>query len=230
MRRWIAIALLSLAVIACMFRGGQKKPAPDAKPRTDQMIQALKDDGWTVVTAEEYGNMQWAIADLETDTSTLHGKVRELIQTAKVAGGEVRAVAEFSAQAESALRLSAEAHGDTLLTLEHDPTYAEMHRQPDSLVADFDDGVFSGRVAYFPAPEEFSLLVRAQIDAALGITSAADGRTIFSVIPNDPRVRINLDRALYSSPPPVNVCSFGQRAKAGAIGSVLGTVVGLALR
>ena len=196
-----------------------EQPDPVAPLRTDHMIETLRDEGWTVVTAEEYGEMKWSIADLETDTSTLRRKVRELLQAAQIAGAEVRAVTEMRAEAETALRLSGEAHSDTLMRLERQ--YADVPRVADSVTATFDDGVFSGRVAYFPRSTELGLLVGARIDAALAGTEGADGRVLFSAVPSDPRVRISLDRAQWSPPEPVRVCPIMHQARAGVV-----TVVG----
>lgn len=226
-----ALLITSAISLGCILSDlfGRSRPEPDpaAVPRTEEFIARIQEDGWVVLSGEQHGTLLWQVADLEADTSRLAGKVRDLLRAAEIAGAEVRALTEFRAQAEAALRLSGEAHAarpDTLMRLEY-PGYAGLHGTPDSITAVFDEGVFSGRVAFFPHPNEFSLLLRARISAAIAITDAPDGRVLFSVVPEDPRVRVTLANAHWAPPPPVQQCSLGTRLRWGISGIGVGVVL-----
>ena len=196
---------------------GEPPVDPAAGLRTDVMIERLEADGWKVVEAEAQGDLIATLAALEGDTARLGQRVAEMARQAFVAGAELRAVTQLQAKAEAQLRLEGEVHGaDTV----HLP-----YQGPDSVTSTFDDGLFSGRVSYFPAPAEFGLELRARIAAVLAITEAADGRTLFSAVASDPRAVVTLSGASYQPPDPVQVCSLGQKVRGGTL-SIAGWEIG----
>lgn len=206
------LALLAVLLLACVARDQLRpKPDPVAPLRTDQMIAVLQDSGWVVVTAKQAGNLAWKVTDLERDTTTLGRKVRELARQATIAGAQIRALSELHASAADTMLVPAVAHNNA----------ETMPLLSDSLTAAFDDGVFSGRVAYFPRPSQFSVLVQAQIALETAITQGADGRVLFSAVPSDPRVKLALEGAVWSPPPPVRVCTWTQRGRAALVGGGL---------
>ena len=228
------VALLvatGLVVILLARDGCRGKPPvdPAAPARTDAMIQALRDEGWTVMEAAVVSDLIKHAASLEQDTAKLHRALAKLAQEAFVAGAELHAVAELHAEAATALRLAGVEHGDTLRRLTRGDTaaYAGLLPpfMPDSITAEFDDGVFSGAVGFLPRENEFRLGIRARIAAALAIVEGADGRVLFSAVPSDERVTLSIQGASWQPPAPVQHCSLGTRIRWGLGGLAVGVAV-----
>ena len=224
----LALLVATGTVMVLLVRDGCRgKPPvdPAAGLRTDVMIERLEADGWEVVEAEAQSDLIATLAALEGDTARLNRRVAEMARQAFVAGAELRAVTELQLQAETALRLAGEVH-ETAETLPGPETASGGdNATPDSVTSTFGDGVFSGRVSYFPAPSEFGLELRARIAAALVITEAADGRTLFSAAPSDPRVNLQLQASSWQPPAPLQVCSLGQKVRGGTL-SIAGWEIG----
>ncbi len=214
----------ALLVLTITTRGcGRKDPVPHdvAVARTDQMIAILQDSGWVVQTAATASDLTSRLSKLEGDTTRLARQMRALAEQAQIAGAEVRGMAELRAEASTSLQLQAEQYGDSLLRLSRDPTYAGVARGlVDSVTAHFDDGVFAGRVSYYPYRSQFGLDFLARFGAALAITNQPDGRVLFAAIANDPRIKLTLENPLWSPPPPMQVCSIGTRLRWGLGGIV----------
>jgi hypothetical protein len=156
----------------------------------------------------------------------LAGRVKQLLEEAKLAGAKVRALTELQVEASTSLTLQAE-QPDTLMRLSRDPLYASVARGlVDSVFARFDDGVFAGRVAYFPMRGQFGLDFRAQFAAALAITDQPDGSVLFAAVPSDPRIRLTLTNSIWVPPPSADVCTWGQRGKAAVVGSLATLLIG----
>lgn len=209
--RWYVLTGVAACVaVLGLCRGTHKAiPDPGAPMRTDRMIEALRDSGWVVLPAEKVGEVGWKVSDLEADTARLGRQVRTLKQEAAAAGAQVRVLTGLYAQTRADMELHAEAHMDTTAQV-----------GADSLTSTFGDGVFSGRIAFYPRKEAFHLQVVAEIAAALAVTEAPDGRVLFSAAPKDPRVTLRLDQAQWVPPAPVRACTLGQTARAAAVGGL----------
>lgn len=201
------LAVAAAVVVVVLLRRHPAAPDPAAPMRTDQMIAALKDSGFVVLQAETHGNLLWRLADLERDTSGLHVRIRGLSHELELAGAQVRSYTEVEANAHSTLDLPAERHQDT----------TAHAAQPDSATTTFDDGVFSGRLAYFPLRDAFRLDVAARFEAAIAFAQGADGRVLATAVPSDSRVQLTLRNAMYQPPPAPARCTIGQRLETGLI-------------
>lgn len=201
------------------------KPDPAAPLRTEEMIRRLQGSGWVVAEATEQKNLVHALQQARDSTDWYRERAADLGRQAELAGAHVDAVAEMRAQAETALRLSGEAFVDS--TLNRPPSEPQV--RVDSVATPFSDGVFSGRVAFYPPRDTFFLSLRADVRAALAVTTTADRRLLFSAVPEDPRVSVSFARAEYELPPPVLRCPLGTRVRWGGMGVLAGGVAALLL-
>ena len=101
--------------------------------------------------------------------------------------------------------------------------------EPVSVSTEIDDPTFGGVLRYHYGPRTFDAELRARIRLGLTMTEGADGRMVFGLVPEDPRVSAMIEQAAWTPPPPVYRCTLGQQLKAGAVGGgIVGTAAAIA--
>lgn len=98
---------------------------------------------------------------------------------------------------------------------------------PDSITAPYDDGLLSGRIAFYPPVTEFGLEYTAQIRGTLVTAELPDGRwSVFATAEDTARVRFSVPRVFIDPADPVPYCSFMAKGKWGGLGGLVGYLVG----
>jgi len=216
---WKQVGTAALALVAVLgwLREPDVPKQPFEEERTEELIRQLAAQGWSVARAEDVGDLTGALLAARDSTDTLSVLYADAARQASLLGGRVASLTELLAQAEANIEQGAQ----------RDTVYVGGQSRERAFV-DFNDGVFSGRVAYLFAPaDSFSLHLRARIEAALTMTEAPDGTMLFSARSTDPRVALSVGSAQWSPPPPLRVCSWRTRGRWTALGGFLGVLGGM---
>jgi hypothetical protein len=187
-----------------------------ARLRTEALEAGAREDGWATALAEAQEDLVESARRAADSTDALSLHIADLLEQVQLLDGEVQSVTEFAANLSSQLQASAQVHGP--------------EEEADSITAAIDDGLLSGRVAYFPKSTLFDLLYSAKIRAALVQSIAPDGRLLVAAQAEDPRVQLEIEALEFQAPEPIRACTLGQRASAFSVGGGIGLIAGALLR
>ncbi|KKN45125.1 hypothetical protein LCGC14_0686270 [marine sediment metagenome] len=173
---------------------------------------------WEVQLAtisDDLGDQLRAASD---STGSLEDRTAVLIAKVESLQGRVQQATEVSVSLIAALRT--------------DSAWAEVFAAapdalPDSITSPYDDGLLSGRIAFYPPVTEFGLEYTAQIRGTLVTAELPDGRwSVFAAAEDTARVRFDLPRVFIDPADPVAYCSIVQRGRWGGLGGLIGYLVG----
>lgn len=174
--------------------------------RWEVQVATISDDLGDRLRAasDSAGSLEDRTADLIAEVESLEGRVQ---QATEVSVSLIAALRTDSARAE----VFASAP-DAL---------------PDSITSPYDDGLLSGRIAFYPPVTEFSLEYTARVRGTLVTAELPDGRwSVFAAAEDTARVRFDLPRVFIDPADPVPYCSFVAKGKWGGLGGLIGYLVG----
>ena len=213
-----ALALVSLQA-TCAQRALDAANAELDSLRTEELAARTEAAGWETRLVEETDGLEGQLREA-IEREALHVQEKaELAREVEALGARLTAVMDLYADARGQIVAHAEVHqGPEEYSDEYSPPL------PDSITAPLDDGFLTGRVAYFPAPQEFDLAYQVHLALTAAVAEAPDGRGLLTLMPEDPRVALSYGEVLFQRPEPVRFCGFGQKlqwAGYGALGSEL---------
>lgn len=175
--------------------------------RTEELNARLDAQGWQTTFADETRELEARIQAERDRVALLVEEKAALAREVEILGGRLVALGDLYAAAQARIIALGEAHG--------------TNAQPDSVVAELDDGLLSGRVAYFPPLSTFDLMYNVDLGISVVVAEAPDGRGLISLLPEDSRVNLSYGEVLYQRPEPVPYCSLSEKGKYAAVGAGL---------
>lgn len=207
---WIVAGTFAVLFLASMCGGASMVKARDQRVdslRTETLAARASAQGWEVRFGSEVARGEtlagW-LQEARDSTALLASQKAELAAEVELLGGRILTLTDLYASVVGQV----EAHDATV----HTSALEDAAPQVDSVTAPVDDGLLTGRLAYFP-PASLSLEYSVELALALGWTVGADGRALATAMASDPRVRLRVGEAWYQPPAPIAHCSFGTRAK-----------------
>lgn len=209
---WVLAGILAIALLAAVgLRRGPPEGPRVQELRTELLAARAEAQGWRQTLVEARQGLEAQLQSSRDSVGLLRGEKAALAREVEALGGRIVVLADMYAEVRGQLEAGATVHGTT----------------PDSVTAPVDDGLLSGRVAYFPTRSTFALDYVARLALVLGVVDAPDGRAMLVARSPDPRVALQYGSVFYQPPEPIRVCTVGQRLEWGAWGTGLGFVGGL---
>jgi len=198
--------------------GDAAEPDPNAELKTEELIERTRAAGFFVFEADPTEGVQDVIDGLEADTGRIATALREQVRQTQLLEGANRGLVV--------------AHADALAVIEDLQGQVDSlnaQGDPVSVTAQIEDPTFGGWLRFLYETQRFDAELTAEVPFALTMTEAADGRMLFSMVPEDPRVVATVNQGAWTPPPPVHQCTFRQQAKAGAVGGgIVGVIAAIA--
>jgi hypothetical protein len=217
-----ALAVLLLVSHCSGRRALAERDARVDSLRTDLLVAGVDSAGWEVRLVGATEGLEAQLQELGDSTALLATEKAALALEVESLGGQLRVVADMYAS----LAGSIEAHDATVHTSARDGESTVDVPYPDSVTAPIDDGLLSGRLAFFP-PSALDLQYRVELALALGWIEAADGRALVTARAEHPNVTLRYGEVFYQPPSPVEFCSFGTKATWAGIGGGVAELVRL---
>ncbi len=212
------IDTLVLAVVvtvgATRFVGGFERRdlqhALDTLASNEILRRAADSLRWEVRVAELSDNLGAELLAMSDSAGSLEDRTATLINTVEDLQGRVQQATEVSVSLIAAFqteRETAEVFADSPDAL------------PDSITSPYDDGLLSGRIAFFPPDTTFGLDYTARIRGSLVTAELPDGRwSVMAMAEDTARVSFTVPSVFIDLADPVPYCSFIQKGKWGLIG------------
>lgn len=173
---------------------------------------------WDARVAVVTDDMSRSLSRAAGENDSLTARTIELVASIESLQGRVQQATDVSVSLIAALRT--------------DSARAEIFAStpdalPDSITAPYDDGLLSGRIAFYPPVTEFGLEYTALIRGSLVTAELPDGRwSVFAMAEDTARVRFNVPQVFIDVADPVPYCSFMAKGKWGGIGGLVGYLIG----
>ena len=202
------IVLLAGACIALYVsgrleaRGIDRDRAELAQLKAERLVEIVDSAGWSVRLVEATRDLERKLQAEESRGALLEAEKAALAREVETLGGELRALADMYADLSGQI----ETHDAVVHASDSSASV------PDSVTAQVDDGLLSGRIAFVP-PSTLDLEYRARLALVLGWVEAPDGRALITAKAEHPSVTLSFGEVFYQPPAPVAYCSLGQRAK-----------------
>lgn len=213
---WLVAGVLAVALLAVLSL--PRKPQEDPRVlrmRTELLAARAEAQGWRQTLVEATGDLEEQLLATRDSMGLLQEEKAALAQEVEALGGRIQVLADMYADVRGQLTAAATVHGPG--------------ESPDSVTARLDDGLLTGRVAYFPLPRTFDLEYVARLGLVLGVIEAPDGRALLTARSPDERVDLEYGATYYQRPEPIRVCSLSQRLTWGGYGAGVGLLGGLVL-
>lgn len=208
---WVIAGVLAVALLASV--GLRRKPQEDPRVlqlRTELLAARAEAQGWRQQLVEGRQGLEEQLQSSRDSVGLLRGEKAALAREVEALGGRIQILADMYVEARGQLETRATVHGTA----------------PDSVTAPLDDGLLSGRVAYFPVRSAFDIQYVARLGLVLGAIGTPDGRALLVARSPDPRVELEYGAVFYQPPAPLRVCSVGERARWGGFGLGFGVLLG----
>ncbi len=217
---WILAGILAalLLVSQCASHGAlADRDARVDSLRSEALAARLVADGWETRWAVTEEVLVGRLLSLQDSTALLGREKAALAEQVELLGGRLALVTDLYASVRGQLVAhDAVVHGAD-----------DYDQSADSITAEVDDGLLSGRLVYVPPSTLGINPYSVALELVLGIAETPDGRALATARAADPRVSLRYGDVYWSPPPPVQVCSLGTRLEWGAWGAALGVVGGV---
>jgi hypothetical protein len=220
------IIMLALTVIVSVgatrfidgFGNRSLQNALDTLASNEIVRRAADSLRWEVQIATITDNLSRDLERSAGENDSLTTRTLELVASIESLQGRVQQATDVSVSLIAALRT--------------DSARAEVFASspdalPDSITSPYDDGLLSGRIAFYPPVTEFALEYTAQIRGSLVTAELPDGRwSVMATAEDTARVRFTVPQVFIDVADPVPYCSFVQKGKWGGIGGLVGYLIG----
>ncbi len=173
-------------------------------------------DGWRIRLVDASDDLEGLLQEERDRGGLLEEEKAELARQAETLNGRISALADMYASARGQITIL---DGRIFASDASTP-------MPDSVVAEIDDGLLRGRMAFFP-PSRLDLEYRLGLALVLGFIDAPDGRSLVTAMSDNPRVDLRYGEVFYQPAPPVEYCPVGTRLTWGLGGVGVGSVAAL---
>lgn len=207
---WLAAGCLAFVALQ---QGCENRELRADSERADSLRAVVLEEraaaqGWRTQLVQATSGLEAQLMEARDREALLVDEKAELAREIQALGGRLAIMTDLYADARGQIIAHADVHGDS----SSDRWTPES--VPDSITAPVDDGLLSGRLAYFPAPQAFDLQYAISLGLTVAVSEAPDGRGFVTVMPERPDlVSLSYGEVLYQRPEPVQVCSLGQRAE-----------------
>lgn len=192
------------------FKARDLQHAFDTLAANEILRRAADSLRWQVQVATISNDLGRELASMSDSAGSLAGRTVELIAEVESLEGRVQQATAVSVSLIAALRTDsarAEVFAETPDAL------------PDSITAPYDDGLLSGRIAFYPPVREFGLEYTAMIRGSLVTAELPDGRwSVFAAAEDSARVTFSVPSVFIDPEDPIPYCSIIQRGKWGLFG------------
>ena len=199
---WRTVALVAVLIllgwreVSGFFDGRERRREQEAlaELQTEKAVLVAEKLEWGTAQAEGQRDLLGKIQDMQADSGSMAAEIQEL--TGELAALNVRliSVTEVEATTEGRISTAGTEHRDAVAV------DSEVEIPADSVTAPLDDGILSGRVAYFPAPQTFDLIYSARIGGTLIHSRTPDGRLLVTAKADDERVTFRIPSLEYQLP------------------------------
>ena len=173
---------------------------------------------WDVQLATVTGNLSRDLERAAGDNDSLTVRTLELVASIESLEGRVQQATDVSVSLIAALRTD---------SLNAEIFVSAPDAVPDSITAPYDDGLLSGRIAFYPPVTEFGLEYTAQIRGSLVTAELPDGRwSVFAAAEDTARVRFNVPQVFIQPADPIQYCGVMTKGRWGLIGAGIGWLLG----
>lgn len=200
---WLAAGAMAFVALqqGCEIRELRADSERADSLRTVVLAERAAAQGWRTQLVTATADLETRLHEAEGRGALLEAEKAELAREIETLGGRLAIMTDLYADARGQIVAHADVHGSN-------------ETAPDSITAPVDDGLLSGRVAYFPAPQTIDLSYHLSLGLTVAVSEAPDGRGLVTVMPERPDlVTLSYGETLYQRPEPVRICSLGQRAE-----------------
>lgn len=189
------------------FKARDLQHALDTLASNEILRRAADSLSWEVRVAEVSDDLGAELLAMSDSAGSLEDRTATLIETVEDLQGRVATATQVSVDLIAAL------------DSEQAETFVNEQEAVDSIAAPYDDGLLSGRIAFYPPVQRFSLEYMAQIRGSLVTAELPDGRwSVMAMAEDTARVSFTVPSVFIDLADPVPYCSFVQKGKWGLIG------------
>ena len=190
--------------------------ALDTLASNEILRRAADSLGWEVRIGSMTDNLSNDLLQMSDSAGDLKDRTAALIRSVEDLQGRITVATEVNVNLASALTTETE-RSRTFI--------GEGETQPDSVTSPYDDGLLSGRIAFFPPDTTFALSYTAQVRGSLVTADLPDGRvSVMAMAEDTARVRFILPMVFVNPPDPISFCGLVPKVKSGLVGYLLGLV------
>lgn len=209
------IGFMFLFLLSTQFFHGREtrnlEHALDTLASNEILRRAADSLQWETQVATVTDNLQGELRGLSSENGDLADRTLELVREIESLEGRVATATEVNVNLMNALRTDAVTFAST----------DTAEALPDSIAAPYDDGLLSGRIAYYPPVSQFGLEYGLDIALSMVSTELPDGRWSVMARAEDGRVNLTIPQMFVKPAPPAQYCSVMTRGKWGAGGYLL---------